>query len=128
MKTPSDTHGSATRRSLWRRMHRARAWFDQHPALRLARKVIVSFVSAVLILTGLITGPFLPGPQSVIVVFGLLLLATEFIWAHRVIRRGQVAVHRAARRLSGHRLKRMWRWKKRVKRRIGMPEPSSAGL
>jgi hypothetical protein len=44
----------------------------------------------------------LPGPAIVVVPLGLAILATEFAWARRLIRRGRVMFGRARR----------WHWKK----------------
>ena len=42
----------------------------------------------------------LPGPGSVVIPLGLLILASEFAWARRVIRRGRIFVERARRSLK----------------------------
>ncbi len=63
------------------------------------RKLIVAVIGSTVVLFGL-TLIVLPGPAVLVVPIGLTLLATEFAWARRLIRRGSVAWGRARR----------WRW------------------
>ncbi len=60
------------------------------------RKLIVAVIGTTVVLFGL-TLIVLPGPAVVVVPLGLALLATEFAWARRLIRRGGVAWGRARR-------------------------------
>ena len=53
------------------------------------RKMIVAVIGTTLVLFGLAL-VVLPGPAVVVVPLGLALLATEFAWARRLIRRGGV--------------------------------------
>ena len=39
----------------------------------------------------------LPGPAFIVIPIGLAILATEFIWARRVVKRGRIFVKRAGR-------------------------------
>ncbi|MEO7166372.1 MAG: PGPGW domain-containing protein [Chthoniobacterales bacterium] len=61
------------------------------------RKLIVAVIGTTVLLFGL-TLIVLPGPAVVVVPLGLALLATEFAWARRLVRRGGVAWGRARRR------------------------------
>ena len=51
------------------------------------RKLIVAVIGSTVVLFGLAL-IVLPGPAVVVVPLGLALLATEFAWARRLIRRG----------------------------------------
>jgi tellurite resistance protein TerC len=42
----------------------------------------------------------LPGPAFIVIPIGLGILATEFVWARRVVRRGRVFVGRNWRRVT----------------------------
>jgi len=61
------------------------------------RKLIVGVIGSTVVLFGLAL-VILPGPAVLVVPLGLALLATEFAWARRVIRRGGVLWGRARRR------------------------------
>ena len=58
--------------------------------------MIVAVIGTTLVLFGLAL-VVLPGPAVVVVPLGLALLATEFAWARRLIRRGGVAWKKARR-------------------------------
>ena len=60
------------------------------------RKTIVAVIGTTLVLFGLAL-VILPGPAVLVVPLGLALLATEFAWARRLIRRGGVAWSKARR-------------------------------
>ena len=60
------------------------------------RKLIVAVIGSTVILFGLAL-IVLPGPAVVVVPLGLAILATEFAWARRLVRRG-AAVWGKARR------------------------------
>jgi hypothetical protein len=61
------------------------------------RKLIVAVIGGTVVLFGLAL-IILPGPAVLVVPLGLALLATEFAWARRLIRRGGVAWRKARRR------------------------------
>jgi hypothetical protein len=65
------------------------------------RKLIVGVIGGTVVLFGLAL-TVLPGPAVVVVPLGLAILATEFAWARRLVRRGG-AVWEEARR---------WRWRR----------------
>jgi tellurite resistance protein TerC len=52
------------------------------------RKLIVGVIGGTVILLGLAL-IVLPGPAVVVVPVGLAILATEFAWARRLVRRGE---------------------------------------
>ena len=67
------------------------------------RKLIVAVIGSTVVLFGL-TLIILPGPAVVVVPLGLALLATEFAWARRLIRRGSLAWGKTRR----------WRWRRKA--------------
>jgi uncharacterized protein (TIGR02611 family) len=63
-----------------------RVGLDQvHPVIR---RTLVAVVGTTIVLIGLLL-VFLPGPGSLVILLGLALLGTEFVWARRVIRRAR---------------------------------------
>jgi uncharacterized protein (TIGR02611 family) len=71
-----------------------RKWHE-HPAVvpfrvvalfvgRNAKRIVVTIVGAVVVIVGLILIP-LPGPGWLIVFAGLAILATEYVWAQRLL-------------------------------------------
>jgi uncharacterized protein (TIGR02611 family) len=60
------------------------------------RKLIVAVIGVTVVLFG-IALIILPGPAFIVIPVGLAILATEFVWARRVIRRGQVLIAKARR-------------------------------
>jgi len=68
-----------------------------HP-LRIARKVAVAVIGATVLVFG-IALIVLPGPAVIVIPLGLAILATEFLWARRLLRRvreGVIGVSREA--------------------------------
>ncbi len=64
----------------WRRKIRA------SPLKRVIYRVVVALVGLLLITLGFLTGP-IPGPGGIpLVLLGLAVLASEFEWAHRLMR------------------------------------------
>lgn len=61
---------------------------DKSPRLR---KAIVGMIGTTIFLIG-VALMVLPGPAFIVLPIGLAILATEFAWARRVVRRGQVFV------------------------------------
>ena len=55
-------------------------------ALRVARKVIVAVIGATVLAVG-VALIVLPGPAVIVIPLGLAILATEFLWARRILRR-----------------------------------------
>jgi uncharacterized protein (TIGR02611 family) len=54
--------------------------------LRQARRLIVAVVGATVLLAGVVM-IVTPGPAVIVIPLGLAILATEFAWAHRLLRR-----------------------------------------
>ena len=61
------------------------------------RKTIIGILGVSIVLFG-IALIFLPGPSVIVIPLGLAVLATEFIWARRVLERGRVMVNKVRRR------------------------------
>ncbi|HEY4281765.1 MAG TPA: PGPGW domain-containing protein [Chthoniobacterales bacterium] len=56
-----------------------------HPAIR---RGLVAVVGITIVLLGLVL-VFLPGPGALVILIGLAVLGTEFVWARRIIRRAR---------------------------------------
>ena len=63
------------------------------------RKLIVAVIGLTVVLIG-VAMVVLPGPAFIVIPVGLAILATEFAWARRVIRRARVMIAKAAGRES----------------------------
>ena len=57
------------------------------------RRLIVAVIGATILLFGLAL-VVLPGPAFIVIPVGLAILASEFAWPRRLIRRGRVFVER----------------------------------
>jgi uncharacterized protein (TIGR02611 family) len=71
----------------WRRALAARR------AAHLGYRIVVAIVGTAIVAVGLITIP-LPGPGWFTVILGLVILATEFVWAERLLGFTRVQVRR----------------------------------
>ena len=61
-----------------------------------ARRLIVAVFGATILLIG-VALIVLPGPAFIVIPLGLAILASEFAWARRLIRRGRVLMEKAKR-------------------------------
>ena len=66
----------------WRRRVRA------DPRSRLILRIVVGVVGLIIVVIGLIMVPF-PGPGWAVVFLGLVVWATEFVWAERLLQRAR---------------------------------------
>lgn len=81
---------AATHRDRWHWRRKIRASPVQHRLYR----VLVAVAGLLLIVLGLVTGP-IPGPGGIpLVLLGLAVWASEFVWAHRVMQVFKAQVHR----------------------------------
>jgi uncharacterized protein (TIGR02611 family) len=64
------------------------------------RKLIVGVIGITILLIG-VAMVVLPGPAFIVIPVGLGILATEFAWARRAVRRARVMIARARGRESG---------------------------
>ena len=62
----------------------------------IARKIVVGVIGGTIVLVGVVL-LVTPGPATVVIPIGLLILASEFAWARHVLRRGKRAVQKARR-------------------------------
>lgn len=69
-----------------------RAFFAKHAWLDLTYRIVVGVVGAAVVVLGFVLIP-LPGPGWLIVFAGLAILATEFVWAERLLRFARRKVH-----------------------------------
>lgn len=60
------------------------------------RKLVYSVLGVTVLLLGIVM-IVLPGPAVIVIPLGLAILASEYAWARRIIRRGTVFVGRVRR-------------------------------
>ena len=68
---------------------------DPHPTLRVAKRIVVAVVGGTVTLIG-IALIILPGPASVVIPIGLSILATQFLWARRYLKKARQMAARLA--------------------------------
>lgn len=78
---------------------KVRRWFYLDHAPKPVRRVIVGVIGGTILVIG-IAMIVLPGPAVVVVPLGLMVLATEFIWARRWLRKFRGLVQEARNRVS----------------------------
>ncbi|MEY2481576.1 MAG: hypothetical protein QOK24_104 [Verrucomicrobiota bacterium] len=64
------------------------------------RKLIVAVIGGTIVLIGIVM-ILLPGPAVIVIPVGLGVLATEFAWARRLVRRTRVMIAKVRGRQSG---------------------------
>ncbi|MBA2743481.1 MAG: PGPGW domain-containing protein [Chthoniobacterales bacterium] len=89
-------HPYAARKRAWQKRLNAKLGLDKMPVIR---KLVYSVLGITVLLIG-IAMIVLPGPAVIVIPLGLAILAGEFAWARRIIRRGSVFV---GRRMQGWR-------------------------
>ena len=67
----------------------------------ITRKIIVAVIGGTIVLIGIVM-LVVPGPGTVVIPIGLLVLASEFAWARYIIVRGKRAMKRAKEKLEHH--------------------------
>jgi tellurite resistance protein TerC len=67
-----------------------------HQAPQVLRKVVIGVIGTTVLLIG-VALIILPGPAVIVIPIGLAILASEFVWARRVVKRGRILVERAKR-------------------------------
>lgn len=83
----------------WFQRWTRRTGLDQMPGVR---KLIIAVVGVTVLLIG-IAMIVLPGPAVLVIPLGLAILASEFAWADRIIRRGTLFYRQVQRRRRGSR-------------------------
>lgn len=73
-----------------------------NPALRLTKKLLVAIVGSSVVLAGIVM-IVTPGPAIVVIPLGLAILAVEFAWARRWLKKVQAYSRIAKRRLRKRR-------------------------
>lgn len=86
-ETTTGEPGRRRRGRLHQRMH-------AHPALALTTKIVVTTVGVLVIVAGLVM-MVAPGPGILGVIVGLAILATEWDWADRWLRKARQKAHEA---------------------------------
>lgn len=69
-------------------------------SLRQARRLVVLVIGLTVLLVGLAL-IVLPGPAVVVIPVGLAILATEFLWARRLLQRMKAESERLASKIRG---------------------------
>ena len=67
---------------------------DQQSKLRFAKRIVVAVVGGTVTLIG-IALIVLPGPAFIVIPIGLSILATQFVWAKRFLRKAREMATRA---------------------------------
>jgi hypothetical protein len=75
----------------WVQKLTARLGLDRSPRIR---KLVIAVIGGTVVLIGLAL-IVLPGPSSIVIPVGLVILASEFAWARWIIRRGKQAFDKA---------------------------------
>jgi tellurite resistance protein TerC len=68
--------------------HRRSSWLRNAPNLRVAKRIVVAVIGGTVTLIG-IALIVLPGPAFIVIPIGLAILATEFLWAKRWLRKAR---------------------------------------
>lgn len=76
-----------------------RGWFYLDHAPKPVRRVIIGVIGGTILVLG-IAMIVLPGPAIVVVPLGLMVLATEFIWARRWLRKFRGWVDEARKKVT----------------------------
>ena len=87
-------HSFSVRKLAWQQRVNAKLGLDRMPVIR---KLIYSVLGITVLVIGLAM-IVLPGPAVIVIPLGLAILAGEYAWARRVIRRGKVFVGRRLQR------------------------------
>jgi Putative transmembrane protein (PGPGW) len=77
----------------WLEEFSKRTGLDRNPRIR---KFVIALIGSTILLIGLAL-VVLPGPAVVVIPVGLAILASEFAWARRIIRRGKIFVGKVRR-------------------------------
>jgi len=73
--------------------HRWNSWLLNAPNLRVGKRIVVAVIGGTVTIIG-IALIVLPGPAFIVIPIGLSILATEFLWAKRWLRKArQMAIH-----------------------------------
>lgn len=70
------------------------------PNIRWLRRVIVAIIGFTVLLIG-VAMIVLPGPAVVVIPLGLAILATEFVWARRVLKKAKGYFDKGKEKITG---------------------------
>ncbi|MEO5720727.1 MAG: PGPGW domain-containing protein, partial [Chthoniobacterales bacterium] len=84
----STRHRYEQRKRAWQQRLNEKLGLDRMPVIR---KLVYSVLGLTVLLIG-IAMIVLPGPAVIVIPIGLAILASEYAWARRIIRRGRVFV------------------------------------
>lgn len=76
-----------------------RGWFYLDHAPKPVRRVIIGVIGGTILLIGIVM-IVLPGPAIVVIPLGLAILATEYIWARRWLKKVRVLVQEAKNKVT----------------------------
>ena len=83
-------HSFAARKRAWQQRLNEKLGLDKLPVIR---KLVYSVIGVTIVLIGIVM-IVLPGPAFIVIPLGLAILASEYAWARRIMRRGRVFVGR----------------------------------
>ena len=83
-------HSFAARKRAWQQRLNEKLGLDKLPVIR---KLVYSVIGVTIVLIGVVM-IVLPGPAFIVIPLGLAILASEYAWARRIMRRGRVFVGR----------------------------------
>ena len=83
-------HAYAVRKRAWQQRLNEKLGLNRMPVIR---KLVYSVIGSTVVLIGVVM-IVLPGPAFIVIPLGLAILASEYAWARRIIRRGRVFVGR----------------------------------
>ncbi len=96
VQTEHRPHSFEVRKIAWQQRLNRKLGLDKMPAIR---KLIYTILGLTILLIGFAM-VVLPGPAVIVIPIGLAILASEYAWARRIIRRGRVFVAKARGRKS----------------------------
>jgi uncharacterized protein (TIGR02611 family) len=86
-EAPGQAESEDDRPHVFKRLHR---YLHRHPVTALATKIVVTVIGTLVILVGIVlSGPGVPGPGILVIVFGLAILSSEWVWAERLLNRAR---------------------------------------
>jgi tellurite resistance protein TerC len=77
-----------------RGQHEWKSWLLKSPKHRGAKRIVVAVIGGTVTLIG-IALLVLPGPAFIVIPIGLSILATEFVWAKRWLKKARQTATRA---------------------------------
>ena len=86
-EAPGQAESEGGRPHVFKRLH---VRLHRNRLTAVATKIVVAIVGTLVILVGVVlSGPGVPGPGFVVIIFGLAILSSEFVWAERLLMRAR---------------------------------------